>query len=682
MPNNSTITVRKGGKLVVDGGVITNYCGGMWNGIVVEGTALMAQTATNHGWCEVKNGGVIENARIAIKSNDGGVVRVINGKFINNRFGVFFSKYSLAKNQIHSNYSVIANSTFKCYREMIDRNYVDDGMYEGSKYFVGIAQQSGIRIINNNFESTYHPRADLKGTGVVTWGSRTYIHNNDFAGLTFGIEAAGFQNALQANSVFGNEFTNVSLAITETAQAGSQIRENTIVLPAYESNAWLMENYGIKEDVSRGFNITNNSIESSNSIQSNINIYGILVRNSQNLPCNVDHNIFEKLEYGTQLEGDNNDIGIQCNTYNNSTQDWSINPVTIGEIHDFGLENPSLIQAANLFNDNEGLTSSRNIRINESMQLVYNTVINPSEAVPQYVTDNKVTVLPILGTSYNEECEVPFDPCGGNPVPCVAYAEDLVNNNTEASAELLFKYKLNLAQQLKDSGMIEELRQMIEAETSSEWEELKLPMYIEYGANMNVNPQDIIDNLPIGEYKDFMQLALDINNESLPIDSVGDIGLTGDIATLADGVTPISNASKKILEIFFGYQYVREAERWEESNMVVHNNTKTTKALTNEVEEYFNEHLEENKGLNQKIKPELILMPNPSNGNFLIKLSSSASGLINIIDMHGKIIKEVNIEENGDLTIEKGILLPGVYTIRLLNGAQSYQLNKRLIILE
>jgi photosystem II stability/assembly factor-like uncharacterized protein len=679
MPNNSSITINTGGKLVVDGGVITNYCGGMWNGIVVEGTALLGQSSFNHGWCEVKNEGIIENARIAIKSNNGGVVRVIGGKFINNRFGVFFGKYSLAKNQIHTNYSVIANSNFKCYRAMIDKSYIDDGKYEGSKYFVGIAQQSGVRIINNDFESTYHPRADLKGSGIVTWGSRTYIHNNDFSGLTYGIEAAGFQNPLQSNSIYGNDFTDVSLAITETAQAGSQIRENTIVLPAYESNTWLMENYGIKQDVSRGFNVSNNLIRVP-SLISNANTYGILVKNSATIPCIIEHNFFRKLEFANQLEGDNNVIGIQCNQYNQSTQDWSINPVTVGVIHDFGLTMQPEVQAANFFPD--GLTEYNNIRINENMSLQYNSVSSPDTAIPIYVTPINVTVNAVAGSEYNEECETPFDPCGGNPIPCVAYAQDLVNNNTEASAEIIFKYKLNLAQQFRDSGMIEELRVLIEAETASEWEELKLPIYIEYGEDMNINPQDLINNLPSGEYKDFMQLVLDINNETLPIDSLGDIGLTEDIFEIAEGSSSISAAARKILEIFYGYQYVREAERWAESSRIRNNNTGTTKSLANQEEAEKNDSQKENKDIKQVIKPDFLLIPNPSNGNFVIKLGPSASGLINIIDMHGKIVKEVSVEENGELRIEKGAFDPGVYTIRLLNGAESYQLNKRIIILE
>lgn len=677
MSNDTKITVKKGGKLVVDGGYITNSCGGMWDGIVVEGSKIDAQSANTHGWCEVKNGGTIENARIAIKSLSGGVVRAIGGNFYNNRFGVAFNLYSLNNNGQHANLSVVANSKFICSRPMVDSIvYIDNGVREGSKSFVSIAQQDGIRVINNDFISTYRPRSDLKGNGIVTWSSKTYIHNNDFTGLTYGIESGGYLNPLQYNSVYNNEFTDVSLAITETAMAGSQLRENTIVLPEYESNAWLMENYGINLDVSKGFNVSSNLIRVPTAV-SNANTYGVLVKNSQSIPCKIEHNFFRKLEFANQLEGDNNVIGIQCNQYNQSIQDWSINPVTVGTIHNFGFSNQSLVQSANFFPENEGGSTVRNIRLNNLMALIYYSVSAPDSAIPQDVTEN-VTVSPVSGSEYIEECEIPFDPCGGNPIPCVAFAEDLVSNNSEASADLIFKYKLNLAQQLRDSGMMEELRQMIEAETSAEWEELKLPIYIEYGESMGVSAQDLIDNLPSGEYKDFMQVILDIKNEDLPIDSVGDIGLTEDIFAISEGSSSIANAAKKILELFYDSQYVREAERWEETSLVVHNNDTSR---TNLISITANED-REMKENGRNLKPDFLLIPNPSNGNFEVKLISSANGIVNIIDMHGKIISKVELAKNGILKIEKGSLLPGVYTIQLINSPESYQLNKRIIILE
>lgn len=50
--------------------------------------------------------------------------------------------------------------------------------------------------------------------------------------------------------------------------------------------------------------------------------------------------------------------------------------------------------------------------------------------------------------------------------------------------------------------------------------------------------------------------------------------------------------------------------------------------------------------------------------------------------MHGKIISQVELSKNGNMYIEKGSVTPGVYNIRLINSTDSYQLNKRIVILE
>lgn len=63
---NARIIVRPGGRLVVDGGVLTSACeDGMWEGIYVEGDRTRPQTAANQGTVELKNGAVIENATAA-----------------------------------------------------------------------------------------------------------------------------------------------------------------------------------------------------------------------------------------------------------------------------------------------------------------------------------------------------------------------------------------------------------------------------------------------------------------------------------------------------------------------------------------------------------------------------------------------------------------------------------------
>ena len=65
----STIIVRPGGKLIVDGGTLTSACAGeMWQGIEVVGDRTQHQNAANQGTVILRNNATIENAHCAIKT--------------------------------------------------------------------------------------------------------------------------------------------------------------------------------------------------------------------------------------------------------------------------------------------------------------------------------------------------------------------------------------------------------------------------------------------------------------------------------------------------------------------------------------------------------------------------------------------------------------------------------------
>ena len=99
----SSIIVRPGGKLIVNGGTLTNACDGeMWQGIIVEGNADIRQGALAQG-SVILNNATIENARNAIATmgsdtnavyeHTGGIVQATNTLFRNNRRSVEFLSY-------------------------------------------------------------------------------------------------------------------------------------------------------------------------------------------------------------------------------------------------------------------------------------------------------------------------------------------------------------------------------------------------------------------------------------------------------------------------------------------------------------------------------------------------------------------------------------------------------------
>lgn len=108
MPFDRKIIVNRGGKLIVDGGLVTSECEHFWTGIEVHGHAdqphyshYATQIANgtypvdsnDHGVVVIKNGGTIENAHVgitnvkknngAILTHSGGIIIAEEANFIN-----------------------------------------------------------------------------------------------------------------------------------------------------------------------------------------------------------------------------------------------------------------------------------------------------------------------------------------------------------------------------------------------------------------------------------------------------------------------------------------------------------------------------------------------------------------------------------------------------------------------
>jgi len=105
---NSTVKVYTGKKIIIepkarlilDGGILTSFCGDYWQGIEVWGNSNLTQTAANQGTVILKNGATIEYAREAIqvwKYNDwsktGGIIDASNSYFKNNWRSIAYYPY-------------------------------------------------------------------------------------------------------------------------------------------------------------------------------------------------------------------------------------------------------------------------------------------------------------------------------------------------------------------------------------------------------------------------------------------------------------------------------------------------------------------------------------------------------------------------------------------------------------
>ncbi|MDP3014126.1 MAG: hypothetical protein Q8M92_07795, partial [Candidatus Subteraquimicrobiales bacterium] len=69
LSENVRFIVKRSGKLIIDGGHLTNACGLFWHGIEVWGNSNQRQLVTQQGWVRIINGGTIENSNMGIYTN-------------------------------------------------------------------------------------------------------------------------------------------------------------------------------------------------------------------------------------------------------------------------------------------------------------------------------------------------------------------------------------------------------------------------------------------------------------------------------------------------------------------------------------------------------------------------------------------------------------------------------------
>ena len=169
MAHKRRITIKPGGKLIVDGGKITNSCPDkLWNGILVSGNINLPQTSQNQGTVELKNGAIIENSRNAISTGDylpngsydwnshGGIIYASNATFINNQRAIEFMSYPPSGSSLVSqNVSYFNNCNF-----IVDDNnmFANDNAVFANHFTMWAV--SGVQLKGCTFENNITTTSD------------------------------------------------------------------------------------------------------------------------------------------------------------------------------------------------------------------------------------------------------------------------------------------------------------------------------------------------------------------------------------------------------------------------------------------------------------------------------------------------------------------------------------------
>jgi hypothetical protein len=365
MPNQAKIIVKPGGKLVIDGGTITNGCDLMWQGIEVWGNQGLAQGNATQGWLVMQNNAIVENAYNGVQltkvgtinTNNGGVIKAYNSTFKNNKRSVVFEKF--VSNANTANVSTFENCNFIATAALRDPIFTDaNGRRYGTTDFIVMNEVIGVTVYGCTFENSGVFDVDLRGNGITSvdanynvssLGAGTSIDKTEFKNLTAGIKASTTVSLLTNIYVSNSAFINTQQGIQGNIKF--TVYNNTFTIPGFVTNPSNLKQWGIYVDGAKGIDINNNTFTGLSLTQS----YGVISKNSTSFGGKIAFNTFTGLNFATQTEGDNPALQISCNTYTNDTKAWSLNPLTPnGTFADQGTAYTIAIpgkRANNTFND-------------------------------------------------------------------------------------------------------------------------------------------------------------------------------------------------------------------------------------------------------------------------------------------------------------------------------------------
>jgi hypothetical protein len=486
---NAKIIVQPGGKLIIDGGVLTSACNSnaMWQGVTVQGNpALWQLPQTKQGWLIMKNNATVENAVCGVTIAAGGIIETTDALFFNNSVGVEFEPYAFFENGYERpNRSSFTTTAFKTDvsqydqdRELIGAklNSVNGVRFSGcqfinvqitpdpdpSEYADIIVQLKGKFIYNaKNFIGI---KAENAGFTVDALCSNSMIINNIctgtetrslFQGLRYGIHATN-SNASHAIKVKSADFSNNLTGIEMSSISNFSVffSHFSLKYPDYDL-------VGLSSNHSTGFRIEENTFDG----EPDNGSVGLRINNSDANNNQIYKNTFDNLYIGQHFKGKNHHIsnsyiGLQtvCNEHANIlSADIFVGPASpnggicsyqCGEII---LSADPLKSAGNKFSDLPGLRFD-----NHGIHVNYYYATPREEPTNSY----GITAVPAL-----QENKCPSKLTGYFPdvLEPLLFLEGKYQSNLEGFNAVLYNYH-----QLMDGGNTQALLDAIQGEWSND----------------------------------------------------------------------------------------------------------------------------------------------------------------------------------------------------------------------
>ena len=312
----SRIIVRPGGKLIVNGGTLTNACDGeMWQGIIVEGNANIRQAALAQG-SVILNNATIENARDAICTRKadsdpyiehaGGIIQATNTLFRNNRRSVEFLRYEnhTTGGAVTDNVSYFTRCTFTVdsnnlfaandvtFKNHVTMWHVRGVKFNGCTFRNETATHDGKAIYTEKagfIARRVCPLPTIEPCVCNNYGTDT-VRRCLFVGFDTAVHATNTEGSYLVtldNCDFANNYIGVELAAADNAR---------VSFCDFDMVHTVNGNVGLDMKNSTGYTVEGNSFHRTNT--STLTSIGICVDNSGTAENVMRLNEFTKIKYG------------------------------------------------------------------------------------------------------------------------------------------------------------------------------------------------------------------------------------------------------------------------------------------------------------------------------------------------------------------------------------------------
>jgi len=479
------LIIEPGGKLILNGGTLTNACDSLWGGIEVWGDRNAHQYPDINGdfiqgVVELKNGAVVENAISAVElwkpddySSTGGIIHASNATFRNNTKSV----HALHFTHIYIGRELSYNSHFTNCTFEITADYQGEAQFYKH---IDLNQVNGIKFSGCDFS------LEESANNVSFWNSGIAAYDAGFraeARCTSNIEPCSEWDSITFNGFYrGIDASNIGSSNTFSVSRAQFINNTTGIHAAGVNNFSVLfsdfyighnstdqdgclgddrsaSGIGISTTAGNGFAIEENYFTKAAGASAG-NYTGIRVAETS-ATDEIYLNQFQGLSFGIYAEGKNweednfkNGLSLLCNEFTGSYRDIDVekNPGFQGGIQ--SSQGSAARPAGNEFINNTG---DYKIYNNGNYPILYYYDVNSGTANP-----NPSYEVGPIATGNSNNCPSHYG--GGGPIETIVLtdAEKLAIEQEYLTALNNYNSVNTLYESLQDGGDTEGLKTEVE----------------------------------------------------------------------------------------------------------------------------------------------------------------------------------------------------------------------------